>query len=307
MIFFLTSLLLFRFSKTEKCYTLDNLSVRLYDGFSISIDPPCSSYPVTPNDWDWLRIIFYTNNNVITSLCCQDGEELIFSNVCQASKSSSCYFYCCANCNVNGFSNCATGNYSCLIKNCPKCTGDCNKDKILSGNIKDYRNGRSLDSLSCSLSPWNASKCGTNFPISNNSNIKSIPSSSPSPPPLSINNNNDSSTNVDNNNSFSDVVVDSFKKEPMAATSASLFSLFCLWSWISKIPAVAQVLQRIHKWIFKIPTDSERIENIDIKIEELLENMKYNNNMNEKQIDGDTISFNSNNNDYSDEVIDITL
>ena len=237
--------------------------------FQFSIDPPCSTYPFT-QDIQFI-ITFYTNN-IITSLCCQDGEELIFSNVCQASKSSSCYFYCCANCHVNGFSNCATENFFCLIKNCPKCTGDCSKDKILSGNIKRWGSSETIDSLSCSLSPWNASKCGTNFPISNNGNIKSVPSSSPSPL-LSENNNKDN-----NDDSFSDVIVDSIKKEPIAAATVSMFSLFCLWSWISKIPGVAQLLQRIYKCIFKIPTDSERIENMDIKIDELLENIKYNNN-----------------------------
>jgi hypothetical protein len=56
--------------------------------------------------------------------------------------------------------------------------------------------------------------------------------------------------------------------------AASSFGLLFVWSWISKIPGVANLTQRIHKFVFKIPTDSERIETIELQNREIVEGLK---------------------------------
>jgi hypothetical protein len=47
-----------------------------------------------------------------------------------------------------------------------------------------------------------------------------------------------------------------------ATGAAGSLGFYFIWSWISKIPAVSNFLQRVHRFIFEIPTDSERIETI---------------------------------------------
>jgi hypothetical protein len=50
--------------------------------------------------------------------------------------------------------------------------------------------------------------------------------------------------------------------------------LYVILSWISKIPAVANVTHRIHKFIFRIPTDSERIESIELQNHTIVETLE---------------------------------
>ena len=137
--------------------------------------------------------------------------------------------------------------FNCSRGNCPNCTGKCEMSSE-SGCAGDGCIAKST--FICAYSSVNG--CGKN--------IKNIDNS------ISFDDNSNNNGNV-----FA------IKKDAAIVGSISAFSLFCLWSWISRIPAVAQLLQRIHKWIFKIPTDSERIENMDIKIDEILESIKNNN------------------------------